>query len=107
LFDSLIVCRFYRDFYQWDELSKIISLTTGIDMDKDRLERTAALITDNTRRFNIQEGLTPDDDTLPPRLFNQTLETGKGITKDELDIMVKDYYSVRGWNDKGIPPEKS
>ena len=105
LFDSLIVCRFYRDFYTWDELSKIILLTTGIEMDKNRLEKTAALITDNTRRFNIQEGLTPDDDTLPPRLFDQSLEDGNGITRDELQTMVKDYYRKRGWSNKGVPPE--
>ncbi len=107
LFDALIVCRFYRDFYTWEELSKIISLTTGIEMDKQRLEKTAAFITDNTRRFNIREGLTPDDDTLPPRLFNQDLEDGQGITKNELDTMVKDYYKIRGWNEKGVPSEKS
>jgi len=107
LFDSLIVCRFYRDFYTWDELSKIISLTTGLEMDKKRLEKTASFITDNTRRFNIREGLTPDDDTLSPRLFDQNLEDGNGITRDELKTMVKDYYKIRGWSDKGVPPEKS
>ncbi len=106
LFDSLIVCRFYRDFYTWDELSKIILLTTGIEMDKKRLEKTAALITDNTRSFNIREGLTPDDDTLPPRLFDQNLEDGSGITREELSTMIKDYYRTRGWSDKGVPPEK-
>lgn len=76
-------------------------------MDKERLEKTAALITDSTRRFNIQEGLTLNDDTLPPRMFDQSLEDGNGITKDELDTLVKDYYRVRGWNSKGIPTEKS
>ncbi|WP_299979800.1 aldehyde ferredoxin oxidoreductase family protein [Desulfobacula sp.] len=106
LFDSLIICRFYRDFYTWDELSKIVSLTTGIDMNKEELEKIAALITDNTRRFNIQEGLTFNDDTLPPRLFDQNLEQGKGITRDDLNTMVKDYYRVRGWDDKGIPQKK-
>ncbi len=103
LFDSLIVCRFYRDFYTWDELSKIISLTTGIFMDKKKLEHIAGLITDNTRRFNIREGLTFNDDTLPSRLFDQSLDNGSRITKDELNTMVQDYYKIRGWDKKGIP----
>ncbi len=106
LFDSLIICRFYRDFYTWEELSKIISLTTGINMDKEQLEEKASLITNNTRCFNIREGLTLDDDTLPPRLLDEKLEGGKGITRDELNTLVQDYYRVRGWNDRGIPSEK-
>ncbi len=106
LFDSLIICRFYRDFYTWDELSKIISLTMGISTDKAELEKIAALITDNTRRFNIREGLTYKDDTLPPRLFNQNLEDQSSITKEELDTLVHDYYRVRGWDKNGIPCDK-
>jgi aldehyde:ferredoxin oxidoreductase len=29
LFDTLILCRFYRDLYPWEELGKMIALTTG------------------------------------------------------------------------------
>jgi aldehyde:ferredoxin oxidoreductase len=31
LFDTLILCRFYRDFYDWDQLAKMIYAVTGID----------------------------------------------------------------------------
>jgi aldehyde:ferredoxin oxidoreductase len=104
LHDCLIVCRFYRDFYPWDELSRIIALTTGIEMNQSELQRMAARVTDNTRRFNIREGLTSADDRLPERLVREGLEDGQRITADEVETLVRDYYRLRGWNEAGIPP---
>ncbi len=106
LFDSFILCRFFRDLYPWEELSKLLFLTTSLSYDQTKLASAAARIKDNTRRFNLREGLTSKDDTLPPRLFNHKLEGDKGITKDELKKLVSDYYKLRGWDNKGIPKNK-
>jgi len=103
LFDSLILCRFFRDIYTWEELSQTIYLATGIRYGQQALEKTANHIKDNTRRFNLREGLTWEDDTLPSRFFDQDLPGKKGITRDELKRLVSDYYKLRGWNSKGIP----
>ncbi|MBU8909857.1 MAG: aldehyde ferredoxin oxidoreductase family protein [Desulfobacterales bacterium] len=103
LFDSFILCRFFRDLYPWEELSKLLFLTTGLSLDQAELSLIAAKIKDNTRRFNLREGLTAKDDTLPPRFFEHKLEDGKGITQDELGTLVSDYYKIRGWDAKGIP----
>ena len=105
LFDSFILCRFFRDLYPWEELSKLLFLTTGLSYDQTRLSSIAAGIKDNTRLFNLREGLTSADDTLPPRLFNHKLEGDKGITRDELKKLVSDYYKIRGWDAKGLPKD--
>ncbi len=107
LFDTIILCRFYRDFYPWEELSAVFEMTTGEALTKKELKQVAANITDATRRFNIREGLTMADDTLPKRMFKEKLDNGKGITEDELKFMVQDYYRLRGWNQVGIPPTPS
>ena len=107
LFDAIILCRFYRDFYPWEELSAVFEMTTGEALTKKELKQVAANITDATRRFNIREGLTMADDTLPKRMFKEKLDNGKGITEDELKFMVQDYYRLRGWNQVGIPPTPS
>ncbi len=107
LFDSLILCRFFRDIYTWEELSQTIYLATGIRYEKQALEKTANHIKDNTRRFNLRQGLTCEDDTLPPRFFEQDLPDNKGITRDELHTLVSDYYKLRGWDEKGIPKEQN
>jgi aldehyde:ferredoxin oxidoreductase len=104
VFDALILCRFYRDLYQWEELATIIEGTTGLRLTRDAMRSTAASIADNSRRFNIREGLELDDDQLPSRFHNEPLESGKVITQEQMGQLLKEYYQVRGWNNKGIPP---
>lgn len=107
LFDSLILCRFFRDIYPWEELAQSIWLATGTRYEKQELEKIANRIKDNTRRFNLREGFTHEDDTLPSRLFDRNLPDGNGITRDELKQLVSDYYKLRGWDAKGIPTDKN
>ena len=104
LHDVLIVCRFYRDMYMWDELSEIIKITTGMDLGKEDLKERASHVVNLTRRFNIREGITRADDTLPERFFTEPLgDEGKVIKREDLEAMLSDYYSLRGWSKDGIP----
>lgn len=103
LFDSFILCRFFRDLYPWEELSKLLFMTTGLSYDKNELSSLAGKIKENTRRFNIREGLTIQDDTLPPGLLDNKLENKSSINRDELEKLVLDYYKIRGWDEKGVP----
>lgn len=104
LFDTLILCRFYRDLYTWDELGKMMALTTGERMDKAALQALAARVTDNARRFNLREGLRESDDWLPKRLLIEALPDGRRITAQDLRTLVDDYYRLRGWSDSGQLP---
>lgn len=105
LFDCLVLCRFYRDFYPWEELAKIIKMTTGEHVAKKDLQRIASRVTDDTRRFNVREGLTAAADRLPRRLLEESLESGRGITEEEMNRLVRDYYRLRGWNAEGVPQD--
>ncbi|MDW7651214.1 MAG: aldehyde ferredoxin oxidoreductase family protein [Bacillota bacterium] len=106
LFDTFIFCRFFRDLIGWQELSTAIKALTGITMDKNKLQQLASRITDNTRRFNLREGVTAKDDTLPLRLMREPIGDKKQhlITEEELHYLVQDYYKLRGWNKEGCPP---
>ena len=102
--DVLTGCRFYRDLYLWDELAEIIEATTGMKTDKARLQKIASNIRNATRLFNISEGITREDDTLPRRFFEEAIGTDKYvITREELERLKNDYYALRGWNDSGMP----
>jgi aldehyde:ferredoxin oxidoreductase len=63
----------------------------------------ASRVTDLTRRFNLQEGLTRADDSLPKRLFTEKLPDGNSITEEAFTQLVDDYYRLRGWDENGIP----
>ncbi len=104
IFDCLILCRFYRDLYQWDELSRIIRLTTGLELDTAGMRAIAAHVTDLTRCFNLREGLSPEDDRLPIRLVKEALaDTGKSVTEEQVRKLVEEYYQARGWDAQGRP----
>jgi aldehyde:ferredoxin oxidoreductase len=103
LFDTLILCRFYRDLYSWETVCKIIEGVTGLKADETMLKEIAANISNKVRQFNIQEGLKPTDDKLPSRLHREPLERGHHIEGAEIDTMVGDYYRLRGWDEEGRP----
>ncbi len=103
--DALILCRFYRDIYwNWEYLSKIVEVTSGLTLNEDQLRKISANIQNATRRFNLREGITSKDDTLPKRFFDEPLgKEGKIIRREELQRMLQDYYALRGWSMEGIP----
>lgn len=98
LFDTLIFCRFYRDLVGWEELPVVIRALTGLELDKEGLRALSARIADTIRRYNLREGMTPADDTLPERILTEPLEPSKErLTRAELSRMVGEYYALRGW----------
>ncbi len=103
LMDAFILCRFFRDIYPWDHLSRIIEMTTGLKADKAALQKIAFEISTLTRCFNIREGLKPEDDHLPKRFYKEMLNTGHIIKETDLTAMLKEYYCLRGWNENGVP----
>ncbi|MBU1565755.1 MAG: aldehyde ferredoxin oxidoreductase family protein [Proteobacteria bacterium] len=105
IFDTLILCRFYRDLYSWAELTKAISLATGLAATREDLETIASRIVDSTRQFNIREGLQPEDDRLPPRLHKEKLLDGRTLTAAEMEQLLGDYYRLRGWDKRGMLSE--
>jgi len=105
--DALIMCRFYRDIYQWKELLEMVGMTTGMDLTKDQLRRIASNIQTATRIFNMREGVTRADDTLPRRFFEEPIGSKKSIiTREDLERLKDDYYRLREWDENGIPVKK-
>jgi len=95
LFDSLVLCRFFRDYLYWEELSQIIEATTGMSSKKKDLEILANRITQATREFNRREGLGSDSDTLPPRFLKEKTREGASLSREELETMLGEYNDIR------------
>lgn len=101
LFDTLILCRFFRDIYDWELLEQLIEAATGLPSDKPALRQMAAAVTDLVRKFNLREGLKEEDDDLPPGIYDHELDGNHSITRDELHQMRSDYYHLRQWGADG------
>jgi aldehyde:ferredoxin oxidoreductase len=98
LFDALILCRFYRDLISWKDLQDILGSACGLKRRKSDLKATASSIIGLARRFNQREGLTRREDKLPGRFFREVLQdTGKTIRPQDLQRMIGEYYTLRGW----------
>jgi len=99
LFDALILCRFYRDLITWKDLQEIVKSTCNLSLKKKDLKTMASEIINMARVFNQREGVTRKEDKLPRRFFREVLqETGKTIQPEDMEIMLKEYYQLRGWN---------
>jgi aldehyde:ferredoxin oxidoreductase len=103
IFDTLILCRFYRDLYPWEALGDLIHAVTGLDSQKDALQSRAANISTLIRRFNLREGLKPEDDRLPKTFYKKFQRTDHVLRREELEAMLKEYYLLRGWDENGEP----
>ena len=108
--DSLIWCKFLRkafdDFYE--ESAQVYTMVTGWEMTAEDLRRCGERITNLKKLFNLREGWTRADDTLPARTLEEPLPTGVaagvGLTRAELDYMIAGYYRARGWTAEGLIP---
>jgi aldehyde:ferredoxin oxidoreductase len=82
----------------------MVEMTTGLKLDEKGLRKIASTIQNETRKFNLREGLDPKEDTLPKRFFDEPLgKDGKTLRREDLQKMLQDYYALRGWNSEGIP----
>ena len=65
--DSLIWCKFLRKAFHdfWDESAESLNLITGWDVQPDELKKAGERINNLKKLFNIREGWTRADDTLP------------------------------------------
>ncbi|RTZ91574.1 MAG: aldehyde:ferredoxin oxidoreductase [Deltaproteobacteria bacterium] len=105
LFDTQILCRFYKDLMEWRDLMDIVQGVTGMEASKSRLREIAIAVTNAARTFNLRCGVTKESDKLPKRFFREALKEGaKGITPEEMEKMLTEYYRLRGWDEEGVPP---
>lgn len=90
----------------WPEiLTKFYNYVTGLNLNVNDTLKIGERIVNLERVFNIREGLTRKDDTLPERFLKEPLPEGASKGKVvELDIMLDEYYDKREWNkNTGFP----
>ncbi len=88
----------------------LMEAATGLTYTPEEIEKVGERANNLAKAFNVREGFTQADDTLPERLITEPLQSGasKGhlISKDELKLMLDEYYRVRGWDPKTSIPTR-
>lgn len=82
---------------------KAIELATGIRMTTGEFLQVGERGFTIERLFNLREGLTAENDSLPGRLTDELQEPDDPSTRVDLETMLPVYYKVRGWDERGVP----
>ncbi len=86
--------------------SKAIALATGIKMDSAKFLMLGERGYNIERLYNLREGLSMEDDSLPSRLTKELQIKDNPASVVNLDAMLPVYYSCRNWDENGVPTSK-
>jgi len=89
------MCHFLA--YEDDQILTILNAVTGWGATQDEVVTTAHRGITLARLFNMREGFTRAHDRLPPR-FSEDLPKHKGLTAEQQDEIVTNYYVEYGWD---------
>lgn len=92
-------------FIPWSrqQMIDLLCATTGWRTNLFELMKTCERSANMARVFNMREGMTRSDDSLPKRI-QEALPNHPGVSEQELQDALTMYYSMMGWDpETGIP----
>ena len=85
---------------------KWLTFVTGEPFSSGHLQEIGERIFNLERMFNLREGLSGQDDTLPPRMLHESIfkhmDAGHPLPK-----LLPRYYKLRGWDKDGVPTRRT
>jgi aldehyde:ferredoxin oxidoreductase len=89
-----------RSFIPPEDVLASVKAVTGWDVTMEELLQIGERATNMARVFNMREGFSRQDDSLPERLF-QPLENGalagQAMPRDEFEQALTQLYQLKGW----------
>ncbi len=85
---------------------KWLTFATGRTYSSGHLQEIGERIFNLERIYNLREGFTAKDDTLPPRILNEPLFAHQ-TAGHPLHLLLPRYYELRGWDASGVPTRKT
>jgi aldehyde:ferredoxin oxidoreductase len=112
--DAPTMCAFLLDMalpaIAAQNTANLMEAVTGLQYAPEEIQKVGERMNNLARAFNAREGFTRNDDTLPERLMTEPLKAGasKGqlISPDDLNQMLDEYYTDRGWDLKTGAPSR-
>jgi len=107
LYDITGICKFSRHMYFLEGFPDLIEAVSGVRLNESELLTIGERVINIARAFNIREGFSRKDDTLPYRVVWEPIPEGPSaglhVPPWELDRMLDEYYQARGWSRDGVP----
>jgi len=107
-FNALGICKFlFKLLSEPSQITKWVNAVMDWELDYKQLLTAGERMFHAKRMFNVELGISRKDDTLPGRILSH--KTGTGHAADSLPNLgrlLSDYYSLRDWDEFGIPKEE-
>jgi aldehyde:ferredoxin oxidoreductase len=109
VYNALGICKFIaKGKIEPQHVANLVNAALGWNWTAEDIMHTGERLFNLKRLINLRFGIGRADDRLPERLLSEPRPSGaaQGVLPD-LDLMLKDYYSIRGWTPEGAPsPER-
>ncbi len=107
-----ILCNFADSGMTYELLGKLLAVGTGFTefQDQGYLNLVGERIVCLERCFNVREGFSRKDDTLPDRMRSEPLPDAGPATGEmvrNLDGLLDEYYAYMGYDHNGIPTRET
>jgi aldehyde:ferredoxin oxidoreductase len=90
-----------------ESILDMVNAVMDWDISMEELHEIGERIYTLERLFNVREGFSRKDDTLPKRIKQEPSERGCITTQDELDEMLDEFYEAFGWDKEGKPKKET
>ncbi|TCN26863.1 aldehyde ferredoxin oxidoreductase family protein [Mesobacillus foraminis] len=105
--DSMNICKFSSFSENAEHYAEQYSTMTGIPMTAEDVMVAGERIYNLERYYNNLAGFDKrEDDFLPKRFTEEPASGNSAGSVSRMDIMLEEYYQVRGWRDGVVPAEK-
>ncbi|MEW6624191.1 MAG: aldehyde ferredoxin oxidoreductase family protein [Bacillota bacterium] len=105
--DSLGLCIFTSFALGADDYAAMFSAATGEEITGADLMKVGDRVWNVEKIFNLANGYTKADDTLPKRLLEEPIPEGPSQGHvNKLAEALPEYYKIRGWDEEGVPTEE-
>jgi aldehyde:ferredoxin oxidoreductase len=102
---SMIFCDFYG--VSAANQAMYLNAVTGMPANEQWLKEVGERVWNLVRAFNVREGFSRKDDTMPERMATEPLPSGKTqgktVRPEDFEKMLDEYYQLWGWDDQGRP----
>jgi aldehyde:ferredoxin oxidoreductase len=104
------LCNFWSVFFPYPPINNrrlvadLVSSVTGLNIEEGDLTRIANRVINLVRAYNIREGMTRKDDSVPKMFFHRDpKKPWERLKSESYNDHLDRYYELRGWNREGIP----
>ncbi len=105
--DSMNICKFSSFSENAEHYAEQYSSMTGVPMTADDVMKAGERIYNLERYYNNLAGFNKEEDDFLPKRFTDEPASGNSTgSVSRMDIMLDEYYDVRGWKNGVVTEEK-